>query len=327
MKELRNARIFITGGTGFFGRWLLETFAHINTQLNLNASLTVLTRNPEEFAKKAPHLSENPAITLHRGDILDFSYPEGQFTHLIHAATPASADLNANDPLKMSEIIIQGTVKALQFGKASQISSMLVTSSGAVYGAQPNTTYGTPETVWESVNPTEFTSAYSLGKWTAEKLAAMLSQSFPFDIKTARGFAFVGPFLPLDIHFAIGNFIKNTLENQPIIIAGNPNTYRSYLYSADLALWLWTILIKGPANVAYNVGAPDAISIGELAQLVSNKFEPHVPVIFADTATPNAPQSRYVPDVKKIEIELGLTPQFTLEESIRRTLQWHQISK
>ena len=85
-EELRDQRIFITGGTGFFGCWLLESFAWANDKLNLNTSALVLSRNPEAFEHKAPHLYHHPAIQFLKGDVQDFDYPEGLFSHLIHGA-------------------------------------------------------------------------------------------------------------------------------------------------------------------------------------------------------------------------------------------------
>src|ERR1035437_2549884 len=92
--EVRGQRLFITGGTGFFGMWLLESFAHANEALKLNAAAVVLTRNPTAFAKKAPHLTSRTDLEFIQGDVRDFAFPAGQFTHVIHAATEASAKLN-----------------------------------------------------------------------------------------------------------------------------------------------------------------------------------------------------------------------------------------
>src|SRR4051812_49271801 len=89
--EMRNQRIFITGGTGFFGCWLVESFAHVNRILKLEAQATVLTRDPVAFSGKCPHIASDPAISLLKGDVRDFSYPDQEFRYVIHAATDTSA--------------------------------------------------------------------------------------------------------------------------------------------------------------------------------------------------------------------------------------------
>src|SRR6185503_1836886 len=100
-QDLHGERIFITGGTGFFGCWLLESFLWANDRLGLNASVTVLTRDAPAFQRRAPHLAGHPALQMCRGDVRTFDFPPGTFSHVIHAATAASATLNENDPVLM----------------------------------------------------------------------------------------------------------------------------------------------------------------------------------------------------------------------------------
>ena len=117
-EELRGARIFITGGTGFFGCWLLESFAWANDKLGLNARALVLTRNLEAFLKKAPHLATNPTINFHIGDVRSYDFPQGSFSHVIHAATESSVNTINQTPLTMFDTIVEGTRHTLEFSTA-----------------------------------------------------------------------------------------------------------------------------------------------------------------------------------------------------------------
>src|SRR3989304_8342640 len=136
-EEIRGQNIFITGGTGYFGCWLLESFTRINDRLDLAARATVLSRNPAAFVTKAPHLANHPSVHLIQGDVRDFKFPRGEFPFVIHAATEASAKLNQENPLLMFETIVEGTRRTLEFARTHGTRKFLLTSSGAVYGKQP----------------------------------------------------------------------------------------------------------------------------------------------------------------------------------------------
>src|ERR1700681_4723809 len=82
-EEMRGQRLFLTGGTGFFGCWLVESFCYVNRELGLGARATVLSRDPAKFAAKCPHLASDPAIALHAGDVKDFQFPSGEFRYVI----------------------------------------------------------------------------------------------------------------------------------------------------------------------------------------------------------------------------------------------------
>jgi nucleoside-diphosphate-sugar epimerase len=321
--EMRNQRLFITGGTGFFGCWLVESFAHINRTLNLNAHATILTRSPRAFTRKCPHLAADPAVTLLAGDVRNFEFPSGDFPFVIHAATEASAVQLAEDPQAMLTTILDGTDRALQFASTHNTHKLLFTSSGAVYGPQPpNVThvpeeYVTPETSFKDLN------IYAQGKRTAEEMCVQCASQFPIEIKIARCFAFVGPHLPLDAHFAIGNFIRDALHNQPIAIAGDGTPLRSYLYAADLAIWLWTMLFRAPSLQAFNVGSEEAINIRDLAHTVTATLDPALAIDIAKTPTPGASPAQYVPSTQRAQKLLGLKQHVSLPEAIRRTAAWH----
>ena len=321
--DMRNKRIFITGGTGFFGCWLLESFSHINRTLSLNAQATVLTRDPAAFALKCPHLAADPELTFLAGDVRDFSFPEGEFQYIIHAATEASAKQAAEKPLEMLTTIIDGTARVLHFAKTHGGRKLLLTSSGAVYGKQPASLTHVPEDYLGGPDPLNPASVYGEGKRMSEQMCALQSMHSSIEIKIARCFAFVGPHLPLDTHFAIGNFIGDVLAGRPIRINGDGTPMRSYLYASDLAIWLWTMLFRAPHLTAVNIGSARDLSILDLARAVVQSLDASIDIQVAKEAIPGAGIARYVPSVDRARCLLGLNETVNLQEAIRRTASWY----
>jgi dTDP-glucose 4,6-dehydratase len=317
--DLRSQRIFITGGTGFFGRWLLESLIWANDKYKLGVEVLVLTRNMKAFEKKASHLISHPAIQCHIGDVRSFAFPQGSFSHIIHAATEASAKLNHEDPLLMLDTIVQGTRQTLEFARNCKARKFLLTSSGAVYGKQPTDLTHISEDYLGAPDTMDARSAYGEGKRMAELLCSIYAQQYGIETKIARCFAFVGPYLPLDGDFAIGNFIRDGIKGYQIRVNGDGTPYRSYLYAADLAIWLWTILLKGNTCHPYNVGSDQEISIIDLAHTVSRVFNLKSETLTSKKLTPGECAERYIPSINRAISELNLKPITALEESISRT--------
>jgi dTDP-glucose 4,6-dehydratase len=324
-EELRGERVFITGGTGFFGCWLLESFAWANDRFKLGAEVLVLTRDVEAFRRKAPRLAANPAIRFHPGDVRNFTFPEGEFPFVIHAAAPSSARLNQENPLLMLDTIVEGTRRVLDFAVAGRTRKFLLTSSGAVYGRQPPGMSHVGEDHVGSPDPMNPRSAYGEGKRLAEMLCATYAREHGIGPRIARCFTFVGPYLPLDIHYAIGNFIKDGLGGGPIRITGDGTPYRSYLYASDLAVWLWTILLRGECCRPYNVGSERDVTIAETAREVARVFDPQPEVLILGKATPGEPPERYVPSTHRATSELGLAERITLHDALRRSVAWYKM--
>jgi dTDP-glucose 4,6-dehydratase len=318
---LQNARLFITGGTGFFGHWLLESLLHADRELRLNLRATVLTRNAAAFRARSPHIANDPAITLLQGDILTFAFPSEPHTHILHAATDSGGQQTSRTPEDLYSDILTGTRRVLNFARHTGAHRLLYTSTGAVYG-RSTTLLHTPETFPPPPLPLH---SYESAKRAAEDLCLTHPDLNPI---IARCFAFVGPHLPLDRHFAIGNFLGAALHNQPIHIRGDGTPRRSWLYMADLAIWLWTLLTHGQPSRAYNVGSDIGMTIAEAAHLTAATLNPMLPmqtgVKIDGTPNPAAPLNSYVPDITRARTELNLRVTIPLDEALLRTAAWHR---
>ena len=243
-EDLRGSRLFVTGGTGVFGTWLLESLAAADEAHGLGVRAVVLTRNPDAFLCRRPHLKGRAALDFCAGDVRSFKHPAGTFTHLIHAATTSSAQVQV-EPGEMFETIMEGTRQALAFAQGAGVRKFLFVSSGAVYGRYPRTEQEIAEDDRTGPDPMDPGSAYDEGKRAAELMLPLARRADGLETKVARCFAFVGPMVPLNAHFAVGNFLRNGLAGEPIQVGGDGTPHRSYLHTADLMVWLWTILVAG----------------------------------------------------------------------------------
>jgi len=327
---IAGGRLFVTGGTGFFGKWLLETFAHANRLLSLNATAVVLSRDPAAFGRAMPHLANERSLRMVAGEIGSFAFPAGEFTHVVHAATPTSAALNDLSPFDLIDTSINGTRRVLEFAREKQVKALLFTSSGAVYGPTRTGEAGgarvnIAETLQTGPDLTNPRNAYAESKRLAELMCAVAADKYGLDIRIARCFAFVGPYLPLDQHFAVGNFIGNALRGEAIRIRGDGQAVRSYLYAADLAIALWTLLFEGRSGLPYNIGSCEPVSVFELARTVAKAVAPDMRIEVGGAAVPGL--DYYVPDTARYDQTYGPQIRIGLIEAIRRTHHFHQARR
>jgi nucleoside-diphosphate-sugar epimerase len=314
-------KLLITGGTGFFGRALLRNWVRHEADGLSVPEVTVVTRSLYAFVKNYPEFSSKSWLTLYEGNILDYeSLPSHKFfTHILHAATEST--IGPTIPaLQRYDEIVNGTRNILDYAVKNSIKRVLLTSSGGVYGPQPKTVRGIPEGYLGIPDPQDPMSAYSMAKRASEHLCCLYCDRYGIESVVARCFSFVGRDLPLNVHFAIGNFIHDALYNHQINVAGDGSPIRSYMNQADLARWLLHILDKGASGRAYNVGSDQAISVSDLAHLVRDTLSPNKPVVIKNVKSIYQGRNVYVPDINRAESELNLKLAISLKESIEEFL-------
>jgi len=317
--------LFLTGGTGFVGKNLLSAIQILNRASGLEAlSVVVLSRDPAKFMAENPNFSEDSALSFLKGDIRDFNYGQFRADFVIHGATDVGDIVRAAQNAEVLAVGIDGTRKVVEAAKYWSSTGFLLLSSGAVYGRQDPDEEFLEEQNKGAPNMEMANSAYGEGKRVAEWLVHDLARTTGVNIKIARLFAFVGPWLPLDGPFAAGNFVKDCLSNRDIVVGGDGTPLRSYLYSVELAIWLLKVLLHGPNGSIYNVGSSDSVSIRELAHATAAAWGGTSKVVVLKEAAKDLLPERYVPLTSKIAQSLQLVQKISLGEALVRHRKWLQ---
>jgi dTDP-glucose 4,6-dehydratase len=287
--------------------------------LALGLSITAVSRDPQRFLQRFPQFLAEPRIKWIQADLRNRA-PRGHFSHVIHAAADNAIDSGPDALRTLFDTIVNGARNVLD-ASGPHCRSLLLVSSGAVYGPARDGQTRFLESDAGGPDPSFAKYAYAEGKRAAEQLGAIaVGKGVP--VRIARCFAFVGPHMPFNRHFAIGNFIADAVAGRRIRIKSDGLPTRSYLYMTDLIAALLTILCRGAVGRAYNVGSDVSGSIEDLAHAV-NRVADGCGVMVE--GAPSDPTDRYVPDTTRLRQELGFAPVVTLDEAIARTVAWYRL--
>lgn len=328
--SFKDERILLTGATGFFGKWLTQAILAMNDRWSARNHLTLVTRDRARTYAAMPWLLNRSDVLLLETDIRQFE-PRSEFTSVIHGAAAASQALNEQDPVAMFDTIVEGTRQVLKATESKACRRFQFVSSGGVYGPQPESMTHIPESYLGAPDTMDPRAAYGEAKRAAELMCAAAQRKNGFRLTIPRCFAFVGPYLPLDIHFAAGNFVRAVLDGKAIAIGGDGTPERSYLYPADLTVWLLILLLSDEGPSIVNVGSSHAVSIAELARVTHEeglKLRPErqrisPPITIAKTPVPGAKVARYVPDVTRAKEYYGLEEWTSLPQALHKTMIWN----
>ena len=324
LKLVVNSNLLITGASGFVGKWLTLSWLSARQELNGNGRLMVVARNVDGLRQLCSIYGATNEVIYIESDIRDFEIPT-EFTpeYVIHAATPASESLNNQQPEEMMSIIIEGQRNILNESIRSGVKKFLFLSSGAVYGKQPLDVQYVAEDYSGGPLPTDVRSVYHEGKRMAELIGNIQAANNKISFVTGRLFAFLAPYLPLNSHFAAGNFMLDRMKGRDILVRSDGQSIRSFQYGSDLCVFLWALLIRGRSGEAYNVGSDEAISIENLAHQIQSTLSTVSKVEIIGKIDP-ATHTRYVPSIAKIKTELLVSNVVDLQTSIARTAKWYE---
>ena len=322
LEKLDGKKITFLGGTGFVGSWLLHI---LNAQVKRNGiylNVEVVTRNKNhakvmfenlkniEIQFISHDLTSNPLFTLCKTDFL------------VHGATPSVIKTGYSKPEDVYLASINGAKTCINLAeKFGNNPFVMHLSSGAIYGKNEVENSQFLESQIEE-NKLTFLTPYMRAKLDTEKLLSQYKEKNVLDVVNPRLFTFAGPGIAIDEHFAVGNFLANALKGEPIIINGNPNTTRSYLYPIDMAAALLKVLIGGSQDPV-NIGSDKSLNMLELACIISKLFGNHGIKLL----NPEASCSSYVPSIAKLKSIYNVDLTIDIEDGLTRWFNWLKNSK
>jgi len=325
LDELRQSKLAVIGGTGFVGTWIAEMIAALNDEYQFGIKLSLLSRSPDQFANRLPHLANRKDINLIKADVRQLGQLPSDVEWLIHAAANPDIRTHASNPLDTASVIVEGTMSVMRTAeRLGRLKKLLYLSSGLVCGSQPASVNGVAEDAQGAPAP-DASFIYPNAKRFAETICSAARAQSRIPVLVARPFSFIGPYQALDTPWAQTTFLSDALHGHHIRVMGDGQVVRSYLYGSDAAYWFLRMLVAGESGDVVNVGSPVGITLQDLAKEVATNFDPSPEIMF-NTAPRSAGRSaQLLPDTAHALNEYGLSVFTPLDEAITLTVQWHRM--
>ncbi len=329
--KLDSKSIFLTGCTGLFGVWILSTLLFAKKKGINVGKLFVLSRNPSKFIKNYPKLTSELGIQWICADVSSFDFPDVEIDYCIHgASTSATETFFGISNFEKFSTITKGSQRVLNLVQTQRIKSVLYLSSGAVFGGDLNTS---PAELDELYIPriNHLDEAFTLGhaKRNSESLFFLARDKYRnTKINIARLVTFFGPHMPMDVHYAIGNFIHSASEGIPLQLKSSGEAIRSYMYMSDAIVWLFkSLVLDKNIDFPLHVGSEKAISIRDLAEMIASAGKSEI-ISRNDLSYEISPAPQiYVPSTTLTKSILKVEERIGLDRSIQNTLNWIAAQK
>lgn len=325
LAPLQGQHLFISGGSGFLGAWLLELISILNSRNGFGLRVTVFSRNARAFASRWPHLGGCEWARFEEGDIRYFTELPRDVQYVVHAAALTDRRLFASQPGMVAETNSLGSLRLLRAAHLLEnLRKFVLLSSGLVYGSQP---WDLPAVCEDFAGPLRcdtVSAVYAESKRFAEVIAQCAISESKLPVVILRPFAFVGPYQSLQLPWAVTDFIRDSFHGGPIRIMGDGATVRSLMYASDYAYGVLAALACGAPRETYNVGSPEPVDLGTLAQMITRNFSP-TPEIRTRVGQTGHDRNRLVPSIERATAAFDLRVTVPLTEAIQRTIEWNRL--
>ena len=319
--SFEDIRVLVTGGAGFLGSWICDVL------IKQGAEVTCLDNFASGLRSNIEHLMEKENFTLVEHNISEPIYFDKRFDLVMHLASRASPFEFEKFPIQILKVNTLGIWVALGIAKKHR-ARFLYASTSEVYGNPPASCIPTPETYNGNVNPVGPRSCYDEAKRAGEAFVMAYRLEHGLDTRIARIFNTYGPRMRADDIYGrvVPRFIEQALNNKPITVFGDGSQTRSFTYVTDEVEGLLRLAgIDGLGGEVVNIGNNKETTILELAELVKKLCNSRSEIVFM--SLPKDDPMRRCPEISKAKKLLKWEPKVSLEEGLRKTIEWFRSKR
>lgn len=316
--KLSGANILVTGATGLIGGCLVEVL-----MMNPHRDYHVYAsgRNEERARERFKNYSDDDTFHFVKYDVMQPVNSDVDFDFIIHAASNASPNFFAKNPVEIIKSNVDGVAHLLDYGLNHGMKRFLYISSGEVYGEGDGRMF--TEDYSGYVNCATPRACYPSSKRVAETLCVSYAAEYGADVVIARPCHTYGPHFTEQDNRVYAQFIRNVLRGEDIVMKSTGEQFRSWCYVVDCVSGLLHILLKGKCGEAYNIADGESnISIRELAETIAEIGGRKVVIDMpgADEKRGFNPVSKSVFSTEKLE-SLGWKSQNHIIRGLQNTIE------
>jgi nucleoside-diphosphate-sugar epimerase len=324
---LRGKTILVTGANGFIPSYIIYLLLELNRIKFQDNPMTLLAlvRNKEKATKKFAPFASREDFRLIVSDVSEPIQFHEKIDIIIHAASQASPKYYGVDPVGTLKANTIGTANMLELAKNNDTEKFIYISSGEVYGVLDGSLNNITESYTGNVDITDVRSCYAESKRMGENMCVCWSHQYGFHVNMLRLSHTYGPGVELDDGRVFGDFVKNVINNEHIVLNSDGKAKRSFLYISDMITALFMILFKGENRQAYNIAADKETEIRELATTLCNLYpEKKLSIEFNKAIAPagyiRSASTGAVLSTEKLK-KLGWEQKISLEQGFRRMIE------
>lgn len=315
----RRKRFLISGGTGFMGRWLVESIFKLESQLKTENEFFIISRRSREIIFQEIPILKNSCFTMIQSNLQDFTKVEGTIHYVIDAASDVALTKAGQSQQINFSNSMEGTKNLLRIAVEKQVEKYLYVSSGGVYANSNG-----PQ-VESNFNPSKDSSGlvqnYNDAKRAAEGLVIKVAGETGLVAQIVRCFSFVGPYVSSQM--AVIQFLQSVIRKKSIELS-SPSAIRSYMHPVDMCVGLFQILLTPAKSIVFNLGSSQPVRLDRLIAEIGKATGTQPEVKLCESFTRSLAGQCYYPNTELIEKELKFQMQIQLPEALKKTWQFYK---